>query len=291
MQSMPTECYTSDFYRELRSGAARSAEVIVPLVTNLLRPASVVDVGCGDGTWLAVFLKLGAPEILGIDGDHVGPDLLQIPPGSFRAIDLTRSFNLDRTFDLAVSLEVAEHLPAECARAFVESLTRLAPAVLFSAAIPFQGGNHHVNEQWPDQWAAIFRGHGYLPVDCIRRRVWQNDDVEWWYAQNTLLFVQSTLLERNATLKAEAERTSGDQLRLVHPRNYLHARVPLDPPPWGVRAASRLFATCFARAFTRKVYSVLGKKVPVGVARNPPNYNAALQRRALHGISKGPSRD
>ena len=283
---MPSEHYTKSFYEEIRNGSRRSAEVIAPLVLELLPVRSVVDVGCGDASWLAVFRKLGIEDILGIDGDYVEPELLQVPRECFQAVDLTKRFALGRVFDLAISLEVAEHLPVDCASAFVESLTRLAPAVLFSAAIPLQGGNHHINEQWPDKWAALFREQNYLTVDCIRKRVWQNDAVEWWYAQNTLLFANAAFLAASPALKAEFERTSLDQLRLVHPRNYLEAFVPLEPPPWGVRAASALLATCLKSAARRKLYSILGKKIPVGAPQNPPNYNSALQHPARYALPK-----
>ena len=245
---MPSEYYTKDFYEELRNGARLSAEVIVPLVLQLIPVRSVVDVGCGDGTWLSVFRKLGVEDILGIDGDYVTSDLLQIPQDRFRAVDLTKPFSLGRVFDLAISLEVAEHLPADCASVFVECLTHQAPLVVFSAAIPMQGGNHHINEQWPDKWAELFREHGYAPVDCIRKRVWQNDSVEFWYAQNTLLFVKASLLESNTALKAEFEQTNLNQLCLVHPKQYRAleavARAQPPPPPSGVRAASRLLLVC-----------------------------------------------
>jgi SAM-dependent methyltransferase len=287
---MPSEHYTRSFYENLRAGVVRSAEAIAPLAYNLFHPHSVVDVGCGDGTWLAVFQKLGAQEILGIDGDYVEHDLLQIPSTSFQPVDLTKPFDLGRTFDLAVSLEVAEHLPADCAPAFIESLTRLAPAILFSAAIPFQGGVHHVNEQWPDKWAALFRELNYVPVDCIRKRVWRNEAVDWWYAQNTLLFVKPTLLESNAALKAEAERTNLNQLGLVHPRNYLDAFVPLEPPPWGVKTSFELFRTCITNLIRRRLSSVFPENGSAPVT-NPPNFNLVLQDGIYYGICKRQSRD
>jgi SAM-dependent methyltransferase len=253
--------YTKDFYEQVRSGAARSAEAIVPLVSQFLPTRSVVDVGCGDGSWLAVFRKFGAEEIFGIDGEYVDPSFLQIPQDCFKAFDLTKPFGLGRVFDLAVSLEVGEHLPADCAPVFVEGLTRLAPAVLFSAAIPFQGGTHHINEQWPEKWAALFKGHGYLPVDFIRRRVWQNDAVEWWYAQNTLLFVRADLIESHPDLKAEFEQTNPGRLALVHPKQFLYlhdryleavVRAEQPPPPSGVREASRLLLVCLKNAFRKR---------------------------------------
>lgn len=286
---MPAENYTASFYEEIRNGSQRSAEVIAPLACELVHPRSVVDVGCGDGTWLAVFCKLGASEILGIDGDYVQRDILQIPPESFQSVDLTKPFSLDHSFDLAISLEVGEHLPAESAQAFVESLTRLAPVILFSAAIPFQGGNHHVNEQWPDKWAALFLENNYFPVDCIRKRVWQNDSVEWWYAQNTLLFVRKDALEANPALKAEFEQTNLNQFRLIHPRNYLEALLPVNPPTWGVKSSFRLFTLCVRNFVKRGLYSVAGKKAPA--TQNPLNFNLTLQNASYHGICKRPGRD
>lgn len=283
--------YTKAFYEGLRRGVQRSAEVIVPMVVDLLHPSSVVDVGCGDGSWLAAFSTLGIADLLGIDGDHVERDLLQIPQDHFRAADLSRPLVLPRTFDLAVSLEVAEHLPAECAAVFVESLTRLAPAILFSAAIPFQAGVHHVNEQWPDQWCEFFRERDYLPVDCIRRRIWQNDAVDWWYAQNILVFIHAPFLQGNAILKAELEQTNPTQLRLVHPRNYLEALTPVQAPDWTVGTASRLLRGCLRNAIRRRLYAIVGKKAPSKATQNPPNLNLALQDGGSYAIVKRSSRD
>jgi SAM-dependent methyltransferase len=244
----------------------RSAEVVVPLVLRFVPATSVVDVGCGDGTWLAVFRQHGVDEILGLDGDYVGAELLQISRDRFQECDLTKPFEIGRSFDLAVSLEVAEHLPAESASVFVECLTRLVHAVLFSAAIPYQVGVNHLNEQWPDKWAELFQHHGYVPVDMIRRNVWRNEAVEPWYAQNTLLFARKDVLESNAALKAEFERTDPNQLSLVHPRQYLFlqrhmlAQIPKEPPKWGVRGASMLLLRCFKDALARRVRLIASKR-------------------------------
>jgi SAM-dependent methyltransferase len=247
--------YSKRFYERLRNGATRSAEVMVPLVLQFLPVHSVVDVGCGDGSWLAVFRRHGVSEIVGIDGEYVDGDLLQIPRECFRAGDLTKPFEAGRMFDLAISLEVAEHLPAESAAGFVESLTKLAPVVLFSAAIPFQGGERHVNEQWPDKWAQLFEGHGYVAVDCIRKRVWKNEAVEWWYAQNTLLFAQAALVQSNPMLKAELEKTDPDQLCLVHPGLYRQviAREEQSAVAPGVKAATQHLLGCLRDGVRRRL--------------------------------------
>src|SRR5271165_3642324 len=90
---------------------------------------------------------------------------------------------MERQFDLAISLEVAEHLDSKYASSFVAALLKSSPVVCFSAAIPFQDGVNHVNEQWPDYWARLFASHDYLAIDCIREKIWDNEKVELWYAQ------------------------------------------------------------------------------------------------------------
>jgi SAM-dependent methyltransferase len=215
--------YTDEFFKAQRAAGRRSAKVIVPRVIDALAPASVIDVGCGTGTWLTVFREHGITDIFGVDGPYVDPELLEIPREHFLPFNLTNPLRLERTFDLVLSLEVAEHLPWAYADTFVESLTELGPAVLFSAAIPYQGGTLHVNEQWPDFWAARFSKHGYAPVDFLRRHLWNDVNVEWWYAQNTLLYARPEYCAARPHLVIEAERTGTAPLAVVHPAAYLKA--------------------------------------------------------------------
>ena len=147
--------YSGEFYQHIRQGSHRSAEEIVPLIMTSWQPRSVIDVGCGLGAWLRVFKQHGVEDVFGVDGSYVDTKTLEIPVERFAAVDLAKPFHLDRQFDLVMSLEVAEHIPGACAEIFIESVTRLGPVVLFSAAIPFQGGTHHVNEQWPDYWVTF----------------------------------------------------------------------------------------------------------------------------------------
>jgi cyclopropane fatty-acyl-phospholipid synthase-like methyltransferase len=187
------------------------------MVLHYIPARSVIDVGCGQGTWLAVFREHGLEDVWGVDGDHVDRGQLEIPAEQFQAADLTHPLTVNRRFDLVVSLEVAEHLPAGCADDFIESLTRLGPAVLFSAAIPYQGGACHVNEQWPSYWTKRFQDRGYEPVDCLRRHVWEDARVEWWYAQNVLLYAERGYLHRHPLLNQEYQSTGGTALaRIIH---------------------------------------------------------------------------
>jgi SAM-dependent methyltransferase len=203
--------YAGGYYDNLDATSLRSARRVVPRVMDLVCPARVVDVGCGRGGWLRVFLDHGVTEVLGVDGDWVDPAGLHIPRVRFQHRDLRQPLEIAGTFDLAVSLEVAEHLPAAQADGFVDGLTRLAPVVLFSAAIPHQGGVGHINEQWPEYWAERFSRHGFLPVDVLRRELWDDPEVAWWYSQNILLFSREPRLAGMA----------GPTPRLVHPRHYL----------------------------------------------------------------------
>jgi SAM-dependent methyltransferase len=214
---MTSARYDSAYFEPHDALTRRSAEVIVPLVMELLAPRSVCDVGCGLGIWLSVFQEHGAAEVLGIDGEYVGREKLTIDPERFVAADLERGLPGVGRFDLAVSLEVAEHLSEAAAAGFVDGLVALAPAVLFSAAIPGQGGRRHLNEQWPEYWRAQFARHGYLPIDCIRPRIWQAREVRLWYRQNMLLFASRTLIEAREALKRAHEESAGRPLSVVHP--------------------------------------------------------------------------
>jgi SAM-dependent methyltransferase len=213
--------YTKEFYQSVLSGSTSSAREIVPLIFELIQPHRVIDVGCGTGDWLQVFREFGVEEILGIDGDWVDISELRIPADCFRVVDLTSGFSVEGQFDLVISLEVGEHIASESADAFVGSLSCLGPVILFSAAIPHQGGTNHFNEQWPDYWVQLFQMKGYVAIDCIRKRVWNNEKVEWWYAQNIILFVKEDYLESQPRLKKEHTLCRDNQLSIVHPRLYL----------------------------------------------------------------------
>lgn len=210
--------YTSEFYQQIDDGSLKSAYFLAECVWDFLQPASVIDLGCGVGNVLSVFRdRYGVSDVTGVDGDYVDRSMLKIPQELFIPFDLGEPFSIDRRFDLAVSLEVAEHLEAPSADAFVDSLCALSDTVMFSAAIPLQGGVHHVNEQWPNYWAERFNARGYLTIDPFRRRLWDNDDVEWWYRQNLLLFATEEVVAANDALKAEHELTDERQLALIHP--------------------------------------------------------------------------
>jgi SAM-dependent methyltransferase len=167
-----------------------AARIILPLIFDLIGTKSLIDVGCGIGTWLKVAKDLGVSDILGVDGDYVDRKVLSkyIDEDNFLARDLTKPLELYRTFDLALCLEVAEHLPFESADILIDSLCNHSGTILFSAAIPFQGGQNHLNEQTPNYWIGKFEQRGFQVYDPIRSAVWERIDVDVWYKQNILLF-------------------------------------------------------------------------------------------------------
>lgn len=164
---------------------------VAPIVTQLFSPGSVLDVGCGTGTWLKAFDECGVLDYFGVDGAYIDILKLRIPLERFQPADLRKPLFLDRKFDLVVSLEVAEHIEAEYSDIFVESLIRHGDTILFSAAIPGQGGQNHVNEQWPDYWLKKFLAYGYTFHDIIRPRIWSDPLVDWWYRQNMFVVSRS----------------------------------------------------------------------------------------------------
>ncbi len=222
--SVSAEYFDSSYFGWQGDQAARSARVVVPMLCELLSPGSVVDVGCGSAAWLEVFVAHGVEDVIGIDGPYVAPESLRIPPERFLGRDLSEPFALERTFDLAISLEAAHYVPAERAAAFVSSCAALSEAILFSSAIPHQKGGPGLNRQWPGYWCELFAEHGLVAIDWLRPLVWEDEGVDWWYAQNSILYLSA---ERLASLFPGRQAGA---LPLVHPG--LLAELA-DPTPDG----------------------------------------------------------
>lgn len=245
--------YSRRFYSYLRKTSLSSARRVVPIALELSKARNVVDVGCGEGVWLSVFREHGIDNILGMDGEYVNREALRIPPDRFRSVDLRHVGNIDVTeFDLALCLEVAEHLPGSNAGLFIDFLTNLAPVVVFSAAVPFQDGTEHMNEQWPDYWAALFRERGYVVADAIRPRVWSDPEVAPWYKQNVLVFVEEKRLSDFPELGECVSRTERQPLALVHPDLYERSNNRPMGSLWRLACwLPRLTAIRLARLATR----------------------------------------
>ena len=235
--------YNDKFYRYQEGVSLSSAKEIVPIVMERLgRPNSVLDLGCGRGAWLSVFREHGTDKITGVDGNYVNKEKLLIEKKDFIGYDLQKPLNLEKKYDLAMSVEVAEHIPAEYANIFVQNLCSHSDVVLFSAAIPDQGGRNHVNEQYPSYWAELFGREGYICFDILRPAMWKNKGIQTSYRQNIMLYARNT--------SSAAKRLGGGKppeyppLDVIHPDLFKH-------PSWLLRIQWRIIKTLMPTTFRR----------------------------------------
>lgn len=210
-------------YDAIRAGARSSARVVAPLLVReavrphggaLDAPIEVLDVGCGEGWWSAALAELDdVREVISIDS---AAPATTAPGVNVQRLDLERGDAVklaDKPFGLTICLEVAEHVSPAAGDELVAMLCRVTDplgAIAFSAAIPGQGGHHHINEQWPAYWDARFRANGWMLSDPLRESLWDDDRVEPWYRQNLLIAVAPAA---NGTAWA----AGGSPRGLVHP--------------------------------------------------------------------------
>ena len=196
--------YDERFFQTADQTAAAAADGLLPHLAREIPIRSVLDVGCGRGVWLARWLRYGATDIAGVDGPYVDPEQLAIPRSAFRALDVSAPFSLGRQFDLVQSLEVAEHLDASYADTFIANLVAHGTLILFSAAIPGQGGEHHVNEQPWEYWRQKFAAREFELFDFVRPRARDDHSIYFCYRFNSFLFAHRSVM---ATLPADIRET------------------------------------------------------------------------------------
>ncbi len=272
-----THSYGPSFYERQSNETRDSADIIVCQLIDMIDPHSVIDVGCGTGSWLRSFQEHGVKNVRGFDGPWLDIEKLLVPKELFTRADLEKPLRVENRVDLAISLEVAEHLTPESAAGFIESLTSMSDVVAFSAAIPFQGGHHHLNEQWPEYWAALFEKQGYATIDCFRLRLWNERNIHYWYRQNLLLYVKQEALARYPKLAA-CQESSWGPLPFVHPALYIPGAAFLRH--MGLSDATRLWCRVFSRTVSKHLKAIFrpGQKEPATVLPPRP-IGAPLDRR------------
>ena len=206
--------YSKNFYNHNIQTNDKSAEVIVSFIENLYNPTSVVDIGASGGLFLTKFMKYDVKDILGVDGPWVSDENIMVPKEKFKRLDFTKPFSIGRKFDLAICLEVLEHLNENAAKSVLKELTLLSDIVLFSAAAPGQGGTHHTNEQWPSYWAKEFKKYGFKYID-LRQYIWNENDILPWYRQNMMIYLRDT--HYNDFLNKLNGFKSENPLPVIHP--------------------------------------------------------------------------
>jgi hypothetical protein len=243
--SSPNGLYDARFFSYTSLQSLKSAQAIVPILRQLLPEVnSVADFGCAQGVWLKCWMDNGMNDIQGVDGDYVDRATLAVPVEFFHARDLNKPIDLERRFDLACSLEVAEHLQPENSEQFIHALTRHADIVLFSAAPPGQGGESHINERPFDSWREMFRAKGYAAYDCVRPLIAGSKDVSYWYRYNILLYVHSSAVsslsaETRTTWIADDEKIADISQPLFRARKFLVNLLPYRLQNMLARAKAR----------------------------------------------------
>lgn len=185
------------WYQERQARTQVAAREVLALLYSLHNFKRVIDVGCGIGVWLSVAKEFGADVVIGLDGPHVPKNELVITDDEFVPCDLNCPPSSDQKYDLCICLEVAEHLSKDRAKPFIEYLTGFSDCVLFSAAVPWQGGTGHLNEQWQSYWIDLFEKNGLDCYDVVRAKIWKNESIPYWYAQNTFLFTKNMQIIKN----------------------------------------------------------------------------------------------
>ncbi|MEP9376351.1 hypothetical protein ABLE91_06555 [Aquabacter sp. CN5-332] len=214
--------YAVEWHKVYSDKTAHSARTILPDLMSLFQVRSLLEVGCGNAHWAQAAIHAGVEDCLAVDGPWNKAEELLIDPQLYRVRDLSESLNLERRFDMSVCLEVAEHLDGAFSDILVNSLTASADIVLFSAAIPLQGGYRHVNEQWPSWWQSKFSAAGFDVFDLVRPKHWLNRDIHYWYRQNTFVYVRRDNRAK-IDIATDAQRTlyaSPILLDAVHPEKY-----------------------------------------------------------------------
>ena len=154
----------------------------------------------------------GLRQFLGGERDHALVGRLHVDqqrlPGL--RLELGGARGVEDGGDGGLVLEVAEHLPHAKAELFVDNLVAHGDVILFSAAVPHQGGEHHVNEQPPEYWRQKFKARGYDVFDFVRPALTARGDVMPWYRFNTYVYANAAGQERLSD-KVKATRVPDGQ--------------------------------------------------------------------------------
>jgi hypothetical protein len=243
--------YDSNFYKDYSGGSYQSACIVMQIVKDILAPRSLIDFGCGSGSWLRAANDCGILECCGIEGEWAKSQHSNLPFADFLYLDLEqllgsgKTYPIGRKYDLAVSLEVAEHISEKCACLFVDLLIGSSDMVLFAAAVPSQGGRNHINEKWQSYWAKIFNDRGFSSYDVIRPKIWTDNRVQVWYRQNSILYVRN-----GCELSSFGAAKDAEELDVIHPKVFLDhiSNVPMR----------QAYRTVFdVRRYTRRLASFL----------------------------------
>lgn len=244
--------YDQDWHHHYGLITSQSAHKMIGYLRNLFNIHSAIEFGCGHAHWLEAAEKLGVSDIRGLDGEWTELDQLRIDQSKFHIVDLEKPVDLKRKFDLAICMEVGEHLHQNASAQFINSICKHADLVLYGAAIPLQGGFKHINEKWQSFWAGHFHAEGYRAFDLMRPVFWSDTGIHYYYRQNALIYISQNAKELIARAeRLGAELQSNPILDIVHPEKYI------ESADYESIAFKRLLPV-----LPRAVWSVLRRRLP-----------------------------
>ncbi len=209
--------YDDNFFDNQVHGSLLAAKEILKILYEFYKPVSVIDIGCGRGSWLAVAESLGSIYLKGIDGPWISKNDLISKNIDFTPMDLEQPIETKEKYDLCLSIEVAEHLHKKYATRFVKTLCNVSDIVIFSAAIKFQEGPNHINQQWQSYWVDLFGTNDFQCYDVFRNKIWNNDNIDWWFRQNVFLYINNSSSSIDIEYLKSFIKPIYD---IVHPKNY-----------------------------------------------------------------------
>jgi len=232
-----------DYDHDRNQHSLTGAKIALDRFLSMLKATSLLDVGAGKGNWLAAALQIGVHDVLGLDGVPPENRELFVDSSLIKTVDLTQPVYLNRKFDIALCLEVAEHLDAGSAHTLVETLCTHSDQVVFSAACPGQRGQHHVNCQWPAFWQQLFNARGFACFDSLRWAIWDESRIEPWYRQNVFL------------ARKDPNR-AGSEARIpsvIHPEMVRHIDLPVHRDFIEGRLSPKLYARLALSSFSNRL--------------------------------------
>ncbi|GAA6621357.1 class I SAM-dependent methyltransferase [Scytonema sp. NUACC26] len=184
-----TITYSSDYFNE--GIFETDYQTIATAIFELYHPTTVAEFGCGPGHLSRELAKLGV-QVTAVDG-YSKPNFEGLSV-EFHQLDLNDSVAIancfaNKHFDLAISLEVAEHLEPQASATLIMWLARVAPVVVFAAAVPGQGGHGHINLRPREYWHKEFTQCNYVGADRVREKLRTHPSVAPWYRYNILDYV------------------------------------------------------------------------------------------------------
>ena len=184
--------YNATYYACVDGDAMRSRDPMSESIIADLKPRTLIDAGCGTGALMEAIRDRGV-ETCGLEYSDAGLVRCRQRGLTVRPYNILRdAIPGDLTErDVAISFEVAEHLPESGADRLVDLLCGLSNVVVFSAAEPGQGGNEHLNEQPHAYWIAKFASRGWQfdrSLSEAWRQQWTERQVAWFYTANLMIF-------------------------------------------------------------------------------------------------------